>query len=79
MVGGPEVDVDGVEEREEREAPGDTVNDDSLAVVEELVDDGSEKQEVNERPGEAWSGGACGRNGETKRYQMRNAHGAGVT
>jgi hypothetical protein len=41
VVGGPEVDIDGVEDAEEREAPGDAVDDGLLAVGEELVNDGS--------------------------------------
>ena len=54
---GPDVHVDGVEDSEEGKAPADAVNYDLLAAIEELVDDGAEKEEVNERPGEAWSGG----------------------
>lgn len=50
MVAGPEVDVDGVEDGEEGEAPRDAVNDDGLARGEELVDDRSEEEEVDYRP-----------------------------
>jgi len=46
----PDVDVDGVEEEKEGEAPVDAVDDDLLAALEELVDDGSEEQEVDDRP-----------------------------
>lgn len=46
----PDADVDGVEDDEEWETPVDTVDDDLLARLEELVDDGSEKEEVNDRP-----------------------------
>jgi hypothetical protein len=47
---GPNIDVDGIEEAEGGEAPADTVDDDSLAVGGKLVDDGAEKEEVDERP-----------------------------
>ena len=50
VVPGPEVDVDGVQDGEEGKTPGDAVDDDLLSAIEELVDDGSEEQEVNERP-----------------------------
>lgn len=50
VVPGPEVDVDGVQDGEEGEAPGDAVDDDLLSAIEELVDDGSEEEEVNKRP-----------------------------
>lgn len=46
----PDADVDGVEDDEEWETPVDTVDDDLLAGFEELVDYGSEKEEVNDRP-----------------------------
>lgn len=51
----PDVDVDGVEDAKEREAPGDGVNDHALAGREELVDDCAEKQQMNERPVETQS------------------------
>ena len=38
----PEVNVDGVEDAEEREAPGDSIDDDTLSGREELVNDGTE-------------------------------------
>lgn len=50
MVGSPEIDVDCVENAEEREPPGDAVNDDSLASGEELIDNGPKEQEMNDRP-----------------------------
>lgn len=46
----PHVDVDGVQDGEEGEAPGDAVNDDLLAAVEELVNHGSEEEQVDEGP-----------------------------
>ncbi len=66
VVPGPHVHVDGVEDGEEGKTPADAVDDDLLAAVEELVDDGSEEQEVNEGPVEAWSGGASRRNVMTR-------------
>ena len=47
-MGGPEVDVYRVQNGEERKTPPNTVNDDLLAALEELVDNGTEKQEVDE-------------------------------
>jgi len=42
MVSRPKVDIDGIKKAKEGEAPGYTVNDDSLSCWEELVDNGSE-------------------------------------
>jgi len=39
IVGSPEVDVDGVKETKKREPPRNSVDDDTLALGEELVDD----------------------------------------
>jgi len=50
VVGAPQVDVDGVEDAEEGEAPGDAVDDDSFALREELVDDRSKEEDVDEGP-----------------------------
>lgn len=55
MLPAPDIDVDGVEDAKEREAPGDSVNDHALAGREELVDDCAEKQQMNERPVETQS------------------------
>jgi len=53
MLVSPDGDEDGVEDGEEREPPRDSVDDDGLGVDGgELVDDGAEKEEVDERPGE---------------------------
>jgi hypothetical protein len=62
MVTSPQVDVDSIEDTEEREAPGDTVNDGTLATGEELVNDGAEKENVDQRPNEErpWCGGNVG-------------------
>jgi len=46
----PDVDVDGVEDDEQGEAPVDGVNDNLLAGFEELVDDGAEEKEVDNGP-----------------------------
>lgn len=51
----PDVDVDGVEDAKEREAPGDGVDDHALSGREELVDDCAEKEQMNERPVETHS------------------------
>ena len=44
VVSGPDVHVDGVEDSEEGKAPADAVNYDLLAAIEELVDNGAEKE-----------------------------------
>ena len=44
------MDIDGIEDSEEREAPGNTVNDDTLALREELIDNCAEEEQMNERP-----------------------------
>jgi len=41
IVGSPEIYVDGVEETEEGEPPGNTINNDAFASGEELVDNRS--------------------------------------
>lgn len=46
----PEVDVDGIENTEERESPGNSVDDNSFSIGEELVDDGAEEEKVNNGP-----------------------------
>ena len=50
VVPGPEVDVDGVQDRKQGESPTNAINDDLFATLEKLVDDGPEEKEVNERP-----------------------------
>lgn len=49
----PDVDPEGVEEDEEGEAPVDGVNDDLFAAFEELVDDRSEEEEMDQGPARA--------------------------
>ena len=43
----PDVDVEGVEEDEERETPVDSIDDNLLAVIEELVDNRAEEKKVD--------------------------------
>ena len=50
VVPGPDVDIDCVQHAKEGETPADAVNDDLLATLEELVDDGSEQEEMDEGP-----------------------------
>lgn len=53
VVVGPDGNEDCVEDGEERESPGDSVNHDGLGVGgSELVDDGAKKEEVDDRPSE---------------------------
>ena len=52
MVGNPDVNVDGVQNGKERETPGDGIDNGSLSTGEELVDDGSKEQSMNECPDE---------------------------
>lgn len=46
----PDIDVNGVENGEERETPADAVNDDFFARVGELVKEGAEEEKMDERP-----------------------------
>jgi len=58
MLTSPDVDVDGVEGSEEREAPADTVDDGAFSVGEELVDHCAAEKEVDQGPdGEGPGGG----------------------
>ena len=77
MIGGPEVDVDGVEDAKEREPPGNAINDCFFACWEELVDDCAQEENMDEGPVQ----GSKQVRGETdgeREYQMRKAQGAGV-
>jgi len=47
MLAGPDVDVDTGEDSQERETPGDAINDGTLASREELVDDITEEEEMD--------------------------------
>ncbi len=46
----PNIDVEDVEEDEERESPVDAVDDGLLASVEELIDDGAKEEKVDDGP-----------------------------
>ena len=50
VVPGPEVDVDGVQDRKQGEPPTNAIDDDLLATLKELVDYSPEEKEVDERP-----------------------------
>ena len=50
VVPGPEVDVDGVQDRKQGESPTNAIDDDLLATLKELVDYSPEEKEVDERP-----------------------------
>jgi len=52
MTSGPEIDVDGIEDGEERESPRNAVDDCFLALREELIYDSTEKKNMNKRPDE---------------------------
>lgn len=47
----PEGNVDGIQGSEQGETPGDALNDRAVAIFGELVDDGSEEKQVDDRPG----------------------------
>jgi len=68
MICGPEVDVDGIENAEKRKPPRNAIDDGLFACWEELVDDGAEEENVDERPVGGWSASAAdgGENGHTK-------------
>jgi len=75
----PQLDIDGAEYNKEGETPGDTVDDDSLASWEELVDDGSKKKQVNQGPRASCDSVKTAKNWLWRvLYQIRKAHGAGV-
>ena len=60
MIGGPEVDIDGIEDAEEREPPGNAIDDYFFACREELVDDCAQEEDMDEGPVEGVSE-CCGR------------------
>jgi len=49
---GPKIDVDGVQDDEKGETPGDTIDDDPFSSIAELVDDRTQEKKVNQRPDE---------------------------
>lgn len=74
----PEGDVDGVQGGEQGEPPGDALNDGAVAVLSELVYDGTEEQKVYDSPEDA-SVTAQVRTPIMATHQIPNAHGAGET
>lgn len=50
MSMGPNIDIYGIEDQQEGEAPRNAVDDDPLSRREELVDDVSEQQQMNHGP-----------------------------
>ena len=46
----PESDVGGVQKAEKSETPMDTIDDNNFSSGAELIDDGSQKEKMNERP-----------------------------
>lgn len=53
VVSSPNIDINSIEDSEEGEAPWNSVNYNLLSLWEELVDDRSEQENMNQRPG-AW-------------------------
>jgi hypothetical protein len=50
VMGSPNIDIDSVEDGEEGEAPRNAVNNNLLSLREELVDNRSQQEDVNQRP-----------------------------
>jgi len=48
----PHMDINGVQDTEERETPGDMVDDDMFPIGEELIDDSSQQKDVDQGPDE---------------------------
>lgn len=59
VAAAPKVDVNGIQYNEQRETPGNAVDNDMLARSEELVNDSSEKKEVDQSPDEESPRGRC--------------------
>jgi hypothetical protein len=51
VVGSPQVDIDGIQDSEKREAPRYAIDDDGFSRREELVNDSEKEEKVDERPG----------------------------
>lgn len=47
----PDFDIGGVEKSQKRETPVDSINDNFLSFRGKLVDDGTQEEEVDQRPG----------------------------
>lgn len=50
MTSCPAIHIDGVENTKERESPGDSIYDRAFSSREELVDNGSKQEQVNDSP-----------------------------
>ena len=76
MLPRPQVDVNCIQESKQGEAPRDAIDDDPLPNCGELVDNGSEKKEVNESPVRRMKGWRRRKGEQT--HQIKKAQGAGV-
>jgi hypothetical protein len=50
VAASPQVDVDGIQDSEERETPRYAIDDDGFSAGEELVNDSAKEEKVDERP-----------------------------
>ena len=50
MTSRPNMHIDGVQNTQQRETPGNAINDDLFTGGEELIDDSAQEQEMNQRP-----------------------------
>ena len=57
MLRSPKVYVDGIEYSEEWKSPGNSIDDYTFSLREELVDDGSKEENMDKRPDEKRPGG----------------------
>jgi hypothetical protein len=51
VVASPQVDVDGIQDGQERETPRHAIDNDGLTAGEELVNDCAQKEKMDKRPG----------------------------
>jgi len=59
VMGSPQVDVDGIQDCEKREAPRNAIDDDRFSAREELVNDSEKEKKVDKRPDEESPGSGC--------------------
>lgn len=57
MVTGPEIDINCIQDGKKRKPPGDTVDDCLFSKREELIDNGTKEEDMNESPDEESPGG----------------------
>ena len=77
VIRGPKIHINGIENTQEGETPGYSVDNDPFSFRGELVENRGQQEEVNQRP--EWVGSMARRLGEGKyTNQMRNAHAEGV-